>query len=147
MKKAVFPILIALMVIASCESTDDILESIDHKVPDIQFMPDSIEVDAGETFTVEALVEDESGIERLVFSYGNWRINQIVDLSGETVSGSYTFSTEVTVPGDALTSWEEEKYFNDASSITIIQQYHALELTAWDVNRNERKSYMYVKVR
>lgn len=146
MKLPLVPLLFSLLVFTACESTEDILESIDHEVPDIQFLSDSIEVSIGDIFTVEALVEDESGIERMVFSYGNWRINEIVDLAEEPALDPYTFTTEVAVPEDALKEWEEEKYFNDASSIVVIQQYHALELTAWDTNRNERKAYMYVKV-
>ncbi|MDF1573056.1 MAG: hypothetical protein P1P82_15715 [Bacteroidales bacterium] len=87
------------------------------------------------------------GIERIEFSYGNWLINVIEDLSGEPVMEEVEFSTEITVPEDALKSWEEEKYFNDASSITIVQEYHPLALSAWDKNRNMRRAYLYVKVK
>lgn len=147
MRTAAIPIVFLVMVFTSCESTDDILERLDHEVPEVEFMSDTVEVEAGSTLNVDAWVRDSSGIERIEFSYGNWLINVIEDLSGEPVMEEVEFSTEIAVPEDALKEWEEEKYFNDASSIVIIQQYHPLALSAWDKNRNMRKAYLYVKIK
>jgi hypothetical protein len=146
MRTAAIPIVFLVMVLTSCESTDDILERLDHEVPEVEFMSDTVEVDAGSTLNVDAWVRDASGIERIEFSYGNWLINVIDDYSEAPASDEVTFSTERMVPEDALKSWEEEKYFNDASSIMIVQEYHPLALSAWDRNRNMRKAYLYVKV-
>ena len=146
MRKVIIPFVIILLVISSCETTDDILNSIDHEVPTIDFGQDSLTVDAGASVSISATIEDESGIERIEFSYGNWRINEILDLSDQTSTEIYEFTTEVTVPVDAVKEWEEDKYFNDASSIKIIQEYHRLELKAWDKNRNEKKGIVYIKV-
>lgn len=146
MRKVIIPFVIILLIISSCETTEDILNSIDHEVPTIEFAQDSLVVNAGASVSISATVEDESGIERVEFSYGNWRINEIQDLSDQASSETYEFTTEIIVPVDAEKEWEEDKYFNDASSIKIIQQYHRLELKAWDKNRNERKSIIYIKV-
>lgn len=146
MRKVIIPFVIILLIISSCETTEDILNSIDHEVPNIEFVQDSLVVNAGASVSISATVEDESGIERVEFSYGNWRINEIQDLSDQASSETYEFTTEIIVPVDAEKEWEEDKYFNDASSIKIIQQYHRLELKAWDKNRNERKSIIYIKV-
>ena len=146
MRKVIIPFAIILLVLSSCETTEDILNSIDHEVPSINFDQDSLVVNAGESVSISATIEDESGIERLEFSYGDWRINEITDLSDQTSTEIYEFTTEVMVPDDAVKEWEEDKYFNDASSIKVIQQYHRLELKAWDKNRNERKGIVYIKV-
>ena len=135
-----------LILLTACESTDDILDRIDHKVPAIEFTNDTLAADPGSSITVSAIIEDESGIERIEFSYGSWRINQIVDLSQEPVTSSYSFTTEITIPTNAIKEWQEDKYFNDASSIKITQRYHPLALSAWDKNRNVNKVYVYVRV-
>lgn len=136
-----------LVVPTACESTDDILNRIDHTVPSVLFNPDTLEVNAGGSLTINALVEDESGIQRIEFTYGDWRINNIIDLTGETGTGSYPFSLDITVPENALKQWEESLYFNDGTSIKVTQEYHRLLLSAWDKNRNLQKSYVYVRVR
>jgi len=142
-------ILVSLLIVlfTGCETTDDILDTLDHTVPAVQFNPDTLEVTAGEKVTINALLEDESGIQRVEFTYGNWKINAIADLSAEPVQPSYTYTTEITVPVDALKSWEEKEYYNDGTSLVITQTYHKLLLTVWDKNRNLRKGYCYVKVK
>ena len=146
MRKVIIPFAIILLVLSSCETTEDILNSIDHEVPSIILDQDSLVVNAGESVSISATIEDESGIERVEFSYGDWMINEIKDLSDQTSTEIYEFSTEIMVPADAVKEWEEDKYFNDASSIKVIQQFHRLELKAWDKNRNERKGILYIKV-
>jgi hypothetical protein len=142
-------ILVSLLIVlfTGCETTDDILDTMDHTVPAVQFNPDTLEVSAGEKVTINALLSDESGIQRIEFTYSNWKINTIVDLSTEPVQPTYTFTTEITVPEDALKSWEEKQYYNDGTSLVITQTYHKLLLTVWDKNRNLRKGYCYVKVK
>jgi len=138
---------LSIFLATACESTDNVLNKIDHTVPSVLFSQDTLEVTAGEKITVQAVIADESGIQRMEFSYGDWRINQIIDLKDSTLTTSYPFSLEITVPVDAAKQWEESKYFNDGSSIKITQQYHQLILSAWDNNRNLRKGILYVKVR
>jgi len=138
---------LTILCLAACESTDDVLNRIDHAVPTVQFASDTLEVAAGEKVTVKAVVGDDSGIQRIEFSYGDWRINQINDLTEEANTESFTFSLEITVPAGAVKEWEEIVYYNDASSITITQHYHKLALSAWDRNRNLKKAYLYVRVK
>jgi len=142
-------ILVSLLIVlfTGCETTDDLLDTLDHTVPAVQFNPDTLEVTAGEKVTINALLSDESGVQRIEFTYGNWKLNTIVDLSNEPVQTTYTFTTEITVPEDALKSWEEKEYYNDGTSLVITQTYHKLLLTVWDKNRNLRKGYCYVKVK
>ena len=136
----------SVLLFQACETTEDTLNSLDHTVPTIEFVPDTVEVAAGESLTINAVVEDESGIQRIEFSYGDWRINEIVDLTSESYPRSYSFSIEINVPLDAKMQWEEDKFFNDGTSIKITQQYHKLSLSTWDKNRNLKKKYVYVKV-
>lgn len=136
-----------ILSVTACESTDDVLEKIDHTVPSVKFTKDTLEVAAGEKIAINAIVEDESGIQRIEFTYGDWRINSIIDLSKETATSAYTFNLEITVPADAKKEWEENQYFNDGSPTKIIQYYHKLALSAWDRNRNLKKGYVYVRVK
>ncbi|MFO7723657.1 MAG: hypothetical protein R6V49_10600 [Bacteroidales bacterium] len=138
--------LASLVVLMACESTDDILDKTDHTAPAIVFTPDTLEVGAGSVFMVQASIEDQSGLQRIEFSYGDWRINKIIDLTEESGNESYQFTAEFTVPTNAKLEWEENLYFNDASSIKIKQHYHRLTLSAWDKNRNLAKGIIYVRV-
>ena len=139
-------VLMFFILATACESTDDVLEKIDHTVPAVVFTTDTVEVTAGGTVAVDAMVEDASGIRRIEFSYGDWRINTIVDLGEEAGNTSYRFTSEIQVPLDAKKEWEENRYFNDASSIKVIQSYHKLIISAWDRNRNQARGYLYVRV-
>lgn len=136
-----------LLLFAACESTEDVLDRIDHTVPVIVFEPDTLEASPGATLTLHAVISDDSGIQRIEFTYGDWRINKIIDLSEEPGTEPYSFSLEITVPTDAKKSWEETRYFNDASSIKVMQEYHPLGLSAWDKNRNLKKGYVYIRVK
>ncbi|TSA37634.1 MAG: hypothetical protein D4R64_05425 [Porphyromonadaceae bacterium] len=147
MKIAWIVVSLSVLLLTACESTEDVLNSIDHTVPSVQFNPDTLEVTAGENVTLNAVVEDESGLQRIEFTYGDWRINEIIDLSDDSNTVTYPFSLDIKVPADALKEWEENSYFNDGSSIKIIQQYHKLALSAWDKNKNLNTSYCYVKVK
>lgn len=147
MKPSRIVVALSLLVFTACESTDDVLNRIDHTVPSVQFSPDTLEVTAGENATINASIADESGIQRIEFSYGDWRINEIIDLSNDPVTFTYPFSLVIRVPADAKKVWEENSYFNDGSSIKIVQQYHKLAITVWDKNRNLNKTYCYIKIR
>lgn len=147
MKITFIALVFSACLFQACESTDDILNNLDHSVPSVQFNPDTLEVDAGGTVTINAVAEDESGVQRIEFTYGDWVINEIVDLTNEETQVSYAFSTEITVPAEALKEWKENKYFNDGTSIEITQQYHKLGLSCWDKNRNLKKEYVYIKVK
>jgi hypothetical protein len=138
---------LSIILVTACESTDDVLDKIDHTVPAVEFSADTLEVAAGGTLVINAVIEDESGIQRIEFAYGDWRINKIIDLSEEPNTPTYNFSLEITAPEDAKKEWEETLYFNDASSIKVVQRYHKLVLSAWDRNRNLRKGIVYVMVK
>jgi hypothetical protein len=147
MKLTFIALALAVCLFQACESTEDVLNNIDHTVPSVMFNPDTLEVVAGATATINAVAEDGSGIQRIEFTYGDWIINKIVDLTAEPTTVSYSFSTEITVPAEALKEWQEDKYFNDGTSIKVTQQYHKLALSCWDKNRNLKKEFVFIKVR
>ncbi len=139
-------ITILLFFAVSCETPEDILNNLDHQVPEITFTTDTLVIAAGANATATVTVEDEAGIDRIEFSYGSWQINQIFNLSEEGSPDSHTLNLEFTIPLDAETQWDETLYFNDGSSIVILQQYHKLLLNSWDVNRNMNTAILYVKI-
>jgi hypothetical protein len=146
MKSFLAIITILLFIALSCETPEDILKNLDHKVPEISFDTDTLVIAAGANATALVMVKDESGIDRIEFSYGAWQINQVFNLSEEGSPESHSVSIEFTVPLNAETQWEEILYFNDGSSIVILQQYHKLLVKSWDVNRNMNTGILYVKI-
>jgi hypothetical protein len=139
-------ITILLFIAVSCETPEDILNNLDHQVPEITFETDTLVIAAGANGNARVTVEDEAGVERIEFSYGAWQINQIFNLSEEGNPASHSVDLEFTVPVDAETQWDETFYFNDGSSIEILQQYHKLLVNSWDVNRNMNTAILYVKI-
>jgi hypothetical protein len=146
MRRFFLIITILLFIAFSCETPEDILKNLDHKVPKITFQTDTLVIAAGVNATALVSVEDESGIDRIEFSYGAWQINQVFSLSEEGSPELHSVSIEFTVPLNAETQWEEILYFNDGSSILILQQYHKLLVKSWDVNRNMNTGILYVKI-
>ncbi len=139
--------LFTFLFVAACETPLDILEGMDHQVPVIEFDQDTLYAEAGSTVVASATVYDESGLERIEFSYASWLINETVSLLDEEKPESYSLSLEFDVPEDALTEWQEEKFFNDGSSIVITQHYHRLEVAAWDTSRNMGVGILYVRIK
>ncbi len=148
MNKAInlFLILSLVFGMISCDTSEDVLARLDHTVPSIRFSQDSLTVIAGNTAGVILTVEDESGIDRIEFSYGNWLINKIYNLKEENNPKSYNLTLEFQVPENALRQWEENLYFNDGTFVKIIQQYHKLSIKTWDMKRNMNTGIIYVKV-
>lgn len=146
MKKIGFLFCLTSLFIFSCETPEDILNNLDHTVPVVRFENDSITVNAGEQVSAGIIIEDESGIDRIVFSYPNWIINEVIEVDDKTIQ-TYTFTVTFHVPEDALTEWEEDFIYNDGTTIKISQRYHRLKVTAWDNHRNMGSGDLYVKVR
>lgn|GEM_PF-2018472 len=146
MKKAWYIAFFTLFLIAACETPMDILEGMDHQVPVIEFDQDTIWAEAGSTVNTSVSIYDEGGVERIEFIYASWLINQSFNLEDEGSPETYSLSLEFDVPEDALTEWEEEKFFNDGSSIVITQHYHRLEVAAWDTSRNMGTGILYVRI-
>lgn len=145
MKKTWFLFCLPIIVFLSCETPEEILNNLDHNVPVFHFENDSITVNPGNQITAAVTLEDESGIDRIVFSYPNWLINEVIEVEDKTTQ-KYSFTVSFLVPEDALTVWEEEFIYNDGTSIIRPQRYHKLRITAWDNHRNMGNGILYVKV-
>jgi len=146
MKKILLLVILPAIVLFACETPEDIFDTIDHTLPAVVFSPDTLVTTAGNTIKVKAEISDESGIQRIEFSYGNWRVNEIINLKEAGNPKTYTFEKDIAVPTDVLKQWEENQYYNDGSSLKIMQHYHKLTLTTWDMNRNMRKGWVWVRV-
>lgn len=136
---------ISLVFTACGDNAEEISLGFDHEVPSYKVLTDSLSVDPLQQVELKVEVSDNEGLKRLVFSYGDWTINQAMDLEG--TPKSYTFTTALTIPQDAEKEWEEEIQRHDGTYYTITQNYHKLTLVATDINMNARTIPIYIKVK
>jgi len=145
MDKIIFVILAALSFYA-CQTSEDISFALDHETPSCRVLTDSLQVQAGQTVEIKVEVSDNSGLNKVVFSYGDWIIRESISLADVDFPQNYTFQTSIVIPADAAKEWQEEVILNDGSKKTITQHYHKLLLQATDVNMNTRNIPVYVQV-
>lgn len=138
-------LLVPLILTACGNSAEERSLSLDHKVPSYEVLTDSLVVDKLQEVNLSVRVADESGLYRLVFSYGDWMLNEIIYM--EKAPEEYLFETSIAIPENAKTSWEEITTYHDGSTAKITQSYHKLTLSVTDVNMNVRTVPIYVKVR
>ena len=112
-----------------------------------EIITDSLLVHPGQTVDIQVEVSDNAGLAKLVFSYSNWSLRESVSLSNQNYPKTYTFTTSVTIPDDALTEWSEDKILNDGTTVKITRYYHPLNLEATDINMNVRNILVYLRVR
>ena len=105
----------------------------------------------GSTINISVTISDNDALKTAELSYSNWLFTEYINFANpegdipETPQ-SYNFTAQVTVPEDAVTTpWIETFYFNDGSTMKIIQSYHKLTLTVVDINMNTRTIPIYVK--
>ena len=97
-------------------------------------------------------VSDNIALKTLELAYSGWLVSKYINFSnpeGDIPKNplTYNFSTEFTVPADAVsTPWIETFNFNDGSSIKITQPYHKMTLTVVDINMNKRVIPVYIRV-
>jgi hypothetical protein len=145
MNKIIFVILAALGFYA-CETSEDISFGLDHEVPSYRVLTDSLQVQTGQTVEIKVEVSDNSGLSKVVFSYGDWLIRESISLADFNFPKNYTFQTAIIIPADAAKEWQEDVILNDGSKKTITQHYHKLLLQATDVNMNTRNIPVYIQV-
>jgi hypothetical protein len=148
MKKIVSIIFVfsAVVFFYACESSEDISNKMDHEVPSYKVLTDSLHVHPGQTVEIKVDVSDNAGLEKLVFSYSSWSLRESVSLTDQNYPKTYTFTTTVTIPNDALTEWTEDKILNDGTTVKVTQHYHQLNLEATDINMNVRNIPVYLQV-
>lgn len=146
MKKIKYVILLTISIfLASCiESAEDRSLSLDHKVPSYKVLTDSLLVNKSDSVEIKVKVSDESGLSQVLFSYGDWLINEKINLA--LSPKEYLFQTKIKIPADAETEWQETITANDGTSKTITQHYHKLQLYATDVFLNVRIIPVYIRV-
>lgn len=137
---------LAGLCVISCESAEEISRSFDMEVPTCIVLNDSMAVQAGTSTQIEVQISDNAGLSRVELSYGEWFINEATDLSANKPL-SYTYTAKIDIPADAEKEWDEVVYRNDGSSYTIHQVYHQIQLLAYDINQNKRKTIIYLQVK
>jgi hypothetical protein len=178
-------LLILAFGLASCESSDDISNSLDHQVPDCKsltltadgqtktiddaivtkllwgYVPTTnletislptVTATKGSKLTMSIVLSDNVALKTVELSYSTWLLSKYINFSNPEgdiplTPKSYTFTTEIDIPADAVsTPWIENYYFNDGSLIKITQPYHKISLTVTDVNLNKRIVAIFVKI-
>ena len=131
----------------ACETAEDISNRLDHEVPSYTVLTDSLLVQAGQQVEIKVDVSDNTGLDKVVFSYGKWLLRETISLRELNYPKSYRFETTFVVPEDAEKEWEEEVMTNTGVSYKITQRYHKLNLEATDINMNVRNIPIYIQVK
>jgi hypothetical protein len=106
----------------------------------------------GSTINISVVISDDVALKTAEISYPNWLFSKYINFTnpeGEIPlkPKSYTFTVQLVVPDNAVTTpWLESYYYNDGSSIKITQSYHKIVLTVVDINMNVRIIPVFVKV-
>jgi hypothetical protein len=112
----------------------------------------TLTVAKGSTVGISVVISDNVALKTAELSYANWLFSKYINFTNPEGDiplkpQSYTFTAQVAVPADAVsTPWLESYYFNDGSSMKITQSYHKMVLTVTDVNMNVRIMPIFVKV-
>lgn len=185
--KNIFSIATLLLALGmvSCETSEDISNELDHRVPDCKTLTISangqskviddniaplllwgvvpqtnlevislptITAAKGSAIDISVVISDNVALKTAEISYPNWLFSKYINFTNPEGDiplkpQSYTFTAQVVVPEDAVTTpWLENYYFNDGSSMKITQSYHKIVLTVTDINMNVRIIPIFVKV-
>ena len=178
-------IVVFALGMASCESSEDTSNGLDHQVPDCKKLTISangqtkviddnisslllwglvpqtnlekitlptVTATKGSTVYISVVISDNVALKTAEISYSNWLFSKYINFTNPggdipLKPKSYTFTAQVVVPGNAVTTpWLENYYFSDGSTMKITQSYHKIVLTVVDVNMNVRIIPVFVKV-
>ena len=98
----------------------------------------------GSTVDISVVLSDNEALKTAEISYSDWLFTKYVNFANPEgdiplTPKEYTFTAQIVIPNDAITSpWLEDYYFNDGSSMKITQSYHKITLTVYDTNMNKR---------
>jgi len=112
----------------------------------------TLTVSKGSTLDISVVISDNVALKTVEISYPGWLFSKYINFTNPEgdipkTPQSYTFTAQVVVPNDAVTTpWLEDYYFNDGSSMKITQSYHKIVLTVIDINMNKRIIPIFVKV-
>ena len=112
----------------------------------------TLTVSPGSTVDISIDISDNDALATADLSYSDWLYSKYINFANPEGDiplkpKSYKFTAQVTVPSDAVTEpWLETFYYNDGSTIKYSTVYHQLTLTLVDVNMNERKIPVFLKV-
>lgn len=178
-------LLMLVFGLTSCQSSEDISNSLDHQVPDCKtltltangltkviddaivskllwgFVPKAnletvslptVTAIKGSKLNLSVVLSDNDALKTVEMAYSSWLVSKYINFSNPEgdiplTPNTYTFTAEIDVPVDAVsTPWIENYYFKDGSLIKITQPYHNISLTVIDVNLNKRIISIFVKV-
>ena len=186
MKKIItFATLLIALGMASCETSEDISNRLDHQVPDCKTLiltskgqnkviddnlvtkllwgvvPQTnmetitlptITVLKGDTINISVIISDNVALKTVDLAYTNWLFDKYINFTNPEgdipkTPQSFTFTAQVIVPSNAVTTpWLENYYFNDGSTMKVTQSYHKFTLTVVDINMNQRIIPVFIKV-
>lgn len=138
--------LIAGLLFAVIACNDDPNDAFDMRSPQAVIPIDTLEVNRGETVTLNAILSDESGILSYKLEYATWKITNEVSLRDAGMPKTYDFSADIVIPSDAATSWLENYQKHDGSIFNVTQTYHKISLTFYDAVNNKNVIYFYIKI-
>lgn len=145
-KKIIYALVVSIVALVSAcgETAEEISYGMDHELPSYKVLNDSSVVSPLQEVQLEIEVSDKAGLKKVVFAYGDWNLNEVVELEGSPVT--YVYKKTITVPQNAVKEWTESVKENDGTIIEVGQTYHKLTLTATDMNMNVKLIPIYIKV-
>lgn len=111
----------------------------------------TLSVAKNSTLHLSVTLSDNVALKTVQLDYSPWLYSKYINFQNPEgdvplTPKSYTLTADVVIPNNAVTtSWLEDFYFNDGSSMKIKQSYHKFTLTVTDVNMNKRLVYIYIK--
>lgn len=145
-KKIIYTLVVSIVALLSAcgETAEDISYGMDHETPSYKVLNDSAVVSPLQEVQLEIEVSDNAGLKKVIFAYGDWNLNEVIELDGSPAT--YVYKKTITIPADAAKEWVESVKENDGTIVEIDQTYHKLTLTATDINMNVKIIPIYIKV-
>ncbi len=139
-----FLFILATLFYACGDSAEDVSFGYDYKVPKYEVLTDSLIVEPLQTIEIKVRISDNEGLNKYVFSYGDWAVSKAEELNGMK---EYLFEMSITIPADAKKEWEDTFTEKDGTVRSIVQTYHKLIMLVTDVNMNVTNVPVYIKVK
>jgi len=93
-----FLFILATLFYACGDSAEDVSFGYDHEVPQYEVLTDSLIVEPLQTIEVKVRIADNEGLNKYVFSYGDWAVSKAEELNG---AKEYMFEMSITILADA----------------------------------------------
>jgi hypothetical protein len=113
----------------------------------------TLSVARGATLTVSVVLSDNTQLKSVEMAYAPWLFSSYINFANPEgdiplTPKSYTYTVNIQVPADAENvPWLENFFLKDGASYRVVNVYHKMELTVFDVNQNRRTIPIFVKVK